>query len=163
MFAAEIIGVLRTTTLISIIGVKYSMGKRKVFKKKQLRVINYLKSWKKQDTSWKFSKSLQNWVVKNSMERTSFSKSKFKTLALPYIESIKGQAKKTLILNAQKLITDGNVEKEISAIKQEIEQMKLVEDQLSKVYILEKRLRALRSKYKRAKRLMKIGESLGLI
>lgn len=119
---------------------------------KRATCLEYLSKWNTQHVTqpgdedsdlvkdvvpWKFSKPLQNWLVKHALDRTEVSKEMFK-LATPYLESVRGATRDRLLEDAREVAEADETEFE--------EQVQ----RLDKKQGSEKKVRALRARRKRA-------------
>jgi hypothetical protein len=87
--------------------------------------------------AWKFSKPMQNWLVKHVLDRKEVSKEMFK-LATPYLESVRGATRDRLLEDAQEVANADEAEFE--------EQVQRLEKKQGS----ERKVRALRARRKRA-------------
>ena len=73
---------------------------------------NYVKTWRKDRETWKFSKVLQNWLLDNCFNGEKIEKQLFHD-CLPYIGSVMGGARTRLVESCDKYLSDGLEEEDI--------------------------------------------------
>lgn len=112
--------------------------------------LEYLKTWKKDKENWKFSKQMQNWLLKHLLDRTVFKNSKFKKLVLPYVGSIQGQSKENLLAITLEILNDDEIQEDLVKLSEEMVLVKATNLPVKETYAAYK---LLKSKHKRAKKI----------
>ncbi|XP_052070840.1 uncharacterized protein LOC127709379 [Mytilus californianus] len=85
--------------------------------------IAYLKLWKKNRDEWKFQKVRQVWLLSNMLDSEMIKDKHFKTLLL-YLDGLKGKARETTSLAAQKIIeSDSDSGVKVDRARQIVQQL----------------------------------------
>ncbi len=111
----------------------------------------YLKTWRDDRNSWKYSKNIQTWLIGNAFDRKLIPKGLFLDFLVPYVQSMNGQVIDRLCDSCRKTIDA--VEKDGATLD---ERVRALEKKANGNESVNRKIKLLRAQYKRANILLQV-------
>ena len=119
--------------------------------RKQGEARVYLSKWRDDKSQWKFSKVMQTWLIKNAFDRKILPKSMFVDYFVPYVKTMSASAQSRLSETSTEIVDA--VEKDGRTLS---ERVQALEKKAGGNAEVERKIKILRARYKRAKALLEV-------